>query len=175
MNESDNNFHPNQPTRRFNGFRGLGSGGFTLIEVVLVLAIGGLIFLLAFLAFSQVSANRRDTQRRSDATRIVAELQNYYSSTGQYPTDSVNNGPPCTDNHTPGNFNDFVKTYMCPSGGFRAPQNNTYGPDYVINEPSVIPVLDRVRYKQGESCTGGSGSFRVEITMENGVVCRDSG
>ncbi|MBP9738093.1 prepilin-type N-terminal cleavage/methylation domain-containing protein, partial [Candidatus Saccharibacteria bacterium] len=37
--------------------------GFTLIEVVLVLAIGGLIFLLAFIAFQQVSANRRDTQR----------------------------------------------------------------------------------------------------------------
>lgn len=46
--------------------------GFTLIEVVLVLAIGGLIFLLAFLAFQQVSRNRRDTQRRSDVARMAA-------------------------------------------------------------------------------------------------------
>lgn len=45
--------------------------GFTLIEVVLVLAIGGLIFLLAFLAFQQVSRNRRDTQRRSDVARAA--------------------------------------------------------------------------------------------------------
>ena len=54
----------------------LNRGGFTLIEVVLVLAIGGLIFLLAFIAFQQVSANRRDTQRRNDAGRVLAELQN---------------------------------------------------------------------------------------------------
>ena len=54
----------------------LSRGGFTLIEVVLVLAIGGLIFLLAFIAFQQVSTNRRDTQRRNDAGRVIAELQN---------------------------------------------------------------------------------------------------
>ena len=47
--------------------------GFTLIEVVLVLAIGSLIFLLAFLAFRQVSANRRDTQRRSDVAKMMAQ------------------------------------------------------------------------------------------------------
>ena len=46
--------------------------GFTLIEVILVLAIGGLIFLLAFLAFQQVQRNRRDTQRRSDVARAAA-------------------------------------------------------------------------------------------------------
>src|SRR5690606_6033521 len=50
----------------------LNKKGFTLIEVVLVLAIGGLIFLLAFLAFQQVSRNRRDTQRRSDVARMAA-------------------------------------------------------------------------------------------------------
>jgi prepilin-type N-terminal cleavage/methylation domain-containing protein len=50
----------------------LNKKGFTLIEVVLVLAIGGLIFLLAFLAFQQVSRNRRDTQRRSDVARMSA-------------------------------------------------------------------------------------------------------
>ena len=51
--------------------------GFTLIEVVLVLAIGGLIFLLAFLAFQQVSVNRRDTWRRGDVRQVLAAAENF--------------------------------------------------------------------------------------------------
>lgn len=51
--------------------------GFTLIEVVLVLAIGGLIFLLAFLAFSQVQRNRRDAQRRQDARSMLAYIKEF--------------------------------------------------------------------------------------------------
>lgn len=60
--------------------------GFTLIEVVLVLAIGGLIFLLAFLAFQQVSRNRRDTQRRSDVKRMVGYIEEFAANNnGAYP------------------------------------------------------------------------------------------
>jgi len=58
-------------------FKKKNTHGFTLIEVVLVLAIGGLIFLLAFLAYGQVSLNRRDTQRRNDLRSFVAELNNF--------------------------------------------------------------------------------------------------
>ena len=38
-------------------------GGFTIIEVVLVLAIAGLIFLIVFLALPQLQQSRRDTQK----------------------------------------------------------------------------------------------------------------
>lgn len=66
--------------------------GFTLIEVVLVLAIGGLIFLLAFLAFRQTSINRRDTQRRSDVRRLLAEAESFAGDNShQFPcTDATN-------------------------------------------------------------------------------------
>jgi prepilin-type N-terminal cleavage/methylation domain-containing protein len=40
--------------------------GFTIIEVVLVLAIAGLIFLLVFLALPGLQRSRRDAQRKSD-------------------------------------------------------------------------------------------------------------
>lgn len=60
--------------------------GFTLIEVVLVIGIGGLIFLLAFLAFRQASTNRRDTQRRSDVRRMLAEAITFSGDNGnQFP------------------------------------------------------------------------------------------
>lgn len=148
--------------------------GFTLIEVVLVLAIGGLVFLLAFLAFQQVSINRRDTQRRSDAARFVAELQNYYSNTGQYPTDSLNTGTVCSDTPPANTFNAFVLAHLCPGNGFKAPKATSYGPNYVINAPSTTPTLDRVRYKTGEDCAGDAGSFKLEIVMEKSIICRDS-
>lgn len=67
--------------------RRLNKDGFTLIEVVLVLAIGGLIFLMAFLAFAQASKNRRDTQRRADLGTFISELQNYAGdNNGVYPS-----------------------------------------------------------------------------------------
>ena len=47
--------------------------GFTIIEVVLVLAIAGLIFLMVFLALPALQRAQRDTQRKQD----VAALHNW--------------------------------------------------------------------------------------------------
>lgn len=40
--------------------------GFTIIEVVLVLAVAGLIFLMVFLALPALQRSQRDTQRKSE-------------------------------------------------------------------------------------------------------------
>lgn len=62
--------------------------GFTIIEVVLVLAIAGLIFLVVFLALPQLQRSRRDTQRKSDAGRGLAALESYSgNNNGSYPKD----------------------------------------------------------------------------------------
>ena len=50
--------------------------GFTIIEVALVLAIAGLIFLVVFLALPALQRSQRDTARRQDAGRIISALQN---------------------------------------------------------------------------------------------------
>lgn len=44
--------------------------GFTIIEVVLVLAIAGLIFLVVFLAVPALQASQRNQQRTSDLARL---------------------------------------------------------------------------------------------------------
>ena len=43
---------------------------FTIIEVVLVLAIAGLIFLMVFIALPALQRNQRDTQRKNDMSRL---------------------------------------------------------------------------------------------------------
>jgi len=61
--------------------------GFTIIEVVLVLAIAGLIFLMVFLALPALQRNQRDTQRKSDMSRLTTALTNYTSANrGALPT-----------------------------------------------------------------------------------------
>ena len=51
--------------------------GFTIIEVVLVLAIAGLIFLMVFIAFPALQRGQRDTQRRDDMARFASQLAQY--------------------------------------------------------------------------------------------------
>lgn len=61
--------------------------GFTLIEIVLVLAIAGLIMVIVFLAVSGAQRSRRDTQRKNDLSRVAAQLEQFASnSNGVYPT-----------------------------------------------------------------------------------------
>lgn len=61
--------------------------GFTIIEVVLVLAIAGLIFMMVFIALPALQRSQRDTQRSNDISRVVTALQNYQGSNrGAIPT-----------------------------------------------------------------------------------------
>lgn len=54
--------------------------GFTIIEVVLVLAIAALIFLMVFIALPALQRSQRDTQRKNDVARVQTAIQNYQSN-----------------------------------------------------------------------------------------------
>ena len=54
--------------------------GFTIIEVVLVLAIAGLIFLMVFVALPALQRGQRDTQRRDDMARFLSQLNQYQAN-----------------------------------------------------------------------------------------------
>ncbi len=64
--------------------------GFTIIEVVLVLAIAGLIFMMVFLALPALQRSQRDTQRRDDMARFQAQIANYQTNNrGQVPNNTA--------------------------------------------------------------------------------------
>lgn len=48
--------------------------GFTIIEVLIVLAIAGLIMVIVFLAVPALQRNSRNTQRSNDASRVAAAV-----------------------------------------------------------------------------------------------------
>lgn len=54
--------------------------GFTIIEVVLVLAIAGLIFLMVFIAWPALQRSQRDTQRRNDYSMLSTAVSNYITN-----------------------------------------------------------------------------------------------
>ena len=61
--------------------------GFTIIEVVLVLAIAGLIFLMIFLGLPALQRNQRNTARKQDYSVIASAIQTYKANNkGEFPT-----------------------------------------------------------------------------------------
>jgi prepilin-type N-terminal cleavage/methylation domain-containing protein len=61
--------------------------GFTIIEVLIVLAIAGLIMLIVFLAVPALQRNSRNTQRKNDVAALVGAVSEYVNNNaGALPT-----------------------------------------------------------------------------------------
>lgn len=80
--------------------------GFTIIEVVLVLAIAGLIFLMVFIALPALQRSQRNTQREDDISRFLTAANDYQTNNnGKSPFGK-------TDNAIAGVDKKFVKNYI---------------------------------------------------------------
>ena len=93
--------------------------GFTIIEVVLVLAIAGLIFLMVFVALPALQRSQRDTQRRDDMARVATAINQYQTN---------NNGRVPMAMATVPTGADFINRYLGGNNEFRDPD----GTDYTI-------------------------------------------
>lgn len=139
--------------------------GFTIIEVVLVLAIAGLIFLIVFLALPQLQRSRRDTQRRNDVGRLLASLETYAGNhDGSYATAFNNLNTNLRDAYLTANGSQFT--------------DPTTGNSYSLAESSGVPTsLGTINIAQDSVCTGTSGgdrSIAARIDLEEGDYCQDN-
>ena len=67
--------------------------GFTIIEVVLVLAIAGLIFLMVFIALPAMQRSQRDTQRRDQLSMMMTQITQYQANNrNKLPEDKIPSG-----------------------------------------------------------------------------------
>ena len=112
--------------------------GFTIIEVVLVLAIAGLIFLMVFIALPALQRSQRNTQREDDLARVITGVNNFQTNNnGKVPFgydnakigDFVNRyiDKNCTVEETT-RSGELGKSFKCGdnSNEFRDPQGNPY-------------------------------------------------
>ena len=66
--------------------------GFTIIEVMIVLAIAGLIIAVVLVAVPQLQRNQRNNARKSILSRIKSEVDNYAGNkNGTYPANAAAN------------------------------------------------------------------------------------
>lgn len=76
--------------------------GFTIIEVLIVLAIAGLILLIVFLAVPALQRNSRNTQRKNDISGLLGAVNEFTSNNnGTLPTTAAQ----ILANTTPGYYN----------------------------------------------------------------------
>lgn len=60
--------------------------GFTIIELLIVIAIIGILAGLVLNNFQGAQAKARDSQRKTDINAMHAQLENYHNENGSYPT-----------------------------------------------------------------------------------------
>lgn len=115
--------------------------GFTIIEVVLVLAIAGLIFLMVFVAFPALQRSQNDTQRQNDIARLSTQITNFKTNNkNSIPgKGSASDGKTAgvlghvktnasTWGKTAGTWGYFYDNYMLAGGDtFQDPDGNPYG------------------------------------------------
>ncbi len=61
------------------------AAGFTLVELLIVMAILGVLVTIGLASFTSSQARGRDTERKSDLKQLASALELFYSDYGQYP------------------------------------------------------------------------------------------
>lgn len=143
--------------------------GFTIIEVVLVLAIAGLIFLMIFLALPALQRNQRDQARRADLGRLISAVQSYQSNNqGKRPAQVGGTGVPAI----------LGTVYL---ENFRTPGDVAYtlAAGNGANIPNAVQPAteDQILYYVNRKCDSASpatGKTALVIWMENsGQFCQE--
>ena len=93
--------------------------GFTIIEVSLVLAIAGLIFLMIFIALPALQRQQRDTARKEDITAFISAVKKFQTNNrGALPA-GEGTFERATGSGDSTGWSGFLRDYM--SGGFEDP------------------------------------------------------
>jgi prepilin-type N-terminal cleavage/methylation domain-containing protein len=144
--------------------------GFTIIEVVLVLAIAGLIFLVVFLALPALQRGQRDTQRKTDLGKFMSQVTSFQSNNqGALPADATAWG-------------NFLTSYLRVGGTpFADPSS---GGDYSVTvatsatapAPSSVSATG-INVYRGMSCGAGalSGTFDGASRKFAAVIYQEQG
>ena len=162
--------------------------GFTIIEVVLVLAIAGLIFLMVFVALPALQRSQRDTQRRDDMARFLSQLNQYQANnSGRVPSELAT---ATTDAKRKDAYNNpFIEQYLLAGGDtFQDPST---GAKYSVvkftkcissacaNNTTATSAMGEISVYSNATCDGenpkyiqGDRKIAITINLEGaGIYC----
>lgn len=147
--------------------------GFTIIEVVLVLAIAALIFLMIFIALPALQRGQRDTARKQDQNKVATAITTWRGN---------HRGalPGLDDGTTKAQFiNDYVDTL-----GQYSVDDQTFvisddAPTSALTDEQIMVVLGYQCARDGNNNNLGDASKRsaaiyIRLEASKAVVCTDS-
>ncbi len=125
--------------------------GFTIIELLVVVAIIGLLAVIVVVVFSGTRARSRDTARLSDVNRIRAALDLYWQSAGIYPDDEdVKPGDPIEHN------------------GIIFMQSVPFPPEPTDDGDCDLLEGEDLKYNYEQIGAGGSMTYQIDFCLGNG-------
>lgn len=127
--------------------------GFTLIEIVLVLAIAGLLLVIVFLAVSGAQRSRRDSQRKNDAARVLSAVES------------------CAGNNQGAYTNCLTTAQIIGPYMTAATAVDPLGTNYAL-QAGAPTVAGQIQVRSGNSCAGAAGArvVSVRIFQEQGAA-----
>lgn len=153
--------------------------GFTIIEVVLVLAIAGLIFLVVFLALPALQRGQRDSQRKTDLGKFMSQAVAYQSNNqGLLPGQTT-----ASSSSSSAAWNTFIANYLTVgSSAYADPSNGSaYAVTYAAAAPAsaaaATPAVGGIFVFLNSRCGGTNGvetnagtrNFAATIYQEQGA------
>lgn len=150
-----------------------GEEGFTIIEVLIVLAIAGLIMLIVFLAVPALQRNSRNTQRRNDVSNYLAAVSEWSNN---------NNGkvPSTAGDLTGANgINSLAKLGVI-TAPTAAPVTGAQTSTVALDTMQVVTSAKCDTANVGNTVAGPSRSVSVRFTVESstgGAIpqCQETG
>lgn len=136
--------------------------GFTIIEVVLVLAIAGLIFLMVFIALPALQRSQRNTRRRQDMARILSAFNEFQANNNGKMPDAAG-------------VTKFMERYVGEVGSDQATDPD--GSNYSLQAPKKVGTTDGSDgddyYKSSE--TAAPTAMNHKIYYWQNAKCGDEG
>ncbi len=141
------------------------SKGFTIIEVVLVLAIAALIFLMIFIALPALQRNQRDTARKTILGKVASALTSYQSNNrGKNPTNVEQLSSPSGT----GGYVDDTKA------GTGVEIDNEYGVELSVGAPATdgygAAAIDNIQIYTAAKCTDDNKATGTGATPRQAAV-----
>lgn len=147
-------------------------GGFTIIEVLIVLAIAGLIMLIVFLAVPALQRSSRNTQRKNDASAISSAVANFISNNGGSLPDSVDASanPIKLSSASTGNTETAKMGYYSTGAGTKITLVTT-GTTTKVTDPEQVLIVTGYNCNSSNTALGSASSRTAAVlyATENGT------
>lgn len=124
--------------------------GFTIIELLIVIAIIGILALLVLTNFQGAQARGRDTVRQTDINAMYQKLEEYFNNNGTYPTAGINSAAAQTT------FPGIDPEALIDSDGVDVEVIYTDGASISTPDPSSSSTSEYILVIYGTGCTAGA-------------------